>query len=249
MNNKRELILIGVRSEFLRGYLESIHVRGYSEENGEDLFCCSFLKWNVYFLDAMNENKAQVTLEGTIHSSAIKESFYHDKEKGVVFMMLPFDVELRPEHLRKDRLFNLGVKLYYDLNLVRDRVFRFSQYENFANYLIEVQQKANNKMIESLLYFTRQVEIKQPIVIQSSCVKAQNDLFLKFTIKNELCNYSLPDSTVDSPLFKFLVNEKTPAKEQYIETYTFHINNFRLKFESSQNQGKSGILTKTWTRR
>ena len=68
-------------------------------------------------------------------------------------------------------MYNLGIRIHYDLNLIRQNVFKYQEIDSFAGYLLEVQGKSRAKMVENLVYLQKSVQLRQPLSIHSGYVK------------------------------------------------------------------------------
>ena len=241
INSKREMLLMAIPAEHLRKHLRSMDSSlGLACEDGNNMFFSSYIKWSVYFLDSMNElSKSTKEIDASPQGGVISASFYLDKARDVFLACLPFEVEFKGENrIGEDHKCKVGIMISYDLSLVREKVFKYTERDNFANYLIEVQNKTNKSMTENISYVSREIEIRNPLSVHSSFIRSSSDVYIKFYLKNEMLHFS-HDETVsaDSMIGKYMNNTQGNSPTDYYGLYTQSMDNFQLKIESSVNQG------------
>lgn len=244
INGKREIALICLQASLLSNYLKSIGINElHDTEGGSGNFWSSYLKWNTYFFESQDSIKNTVQVEtSTIQGGNIDASFYFDAERDTFFCLIPLNVELPTESTSASdsKAIQVGIKLYYNLDLVREKVFKYKEADSLVSYLTQVQNKSRPKTAEHLVYMTRQVWIKQCLSIHSSFTKSSNDIYLRVFIRNEMKSYSEEVFAENSILLSYLSNTSAAerrTKVDLLELYSGRVHNFQLKFESSLNQG------------
>lgn len=255
INGKRELALLVMKGSILRTYLANIGIKEMNDpQNPGQAFWCQYIRWNVYFFETDESKKKSVQKEtGSIQCGSVEPNYFLDKERDTFFALIPIDVEVNPESLSSTTTSSIqvGVRLYYDLDLSREHVFNYKESPSLVNYLYQVQSKSKPKTGEHLAYIARPVDIRPCLSIHSSFTKAENDIYLRVFIRNEIRHYPTENFIEGSLLNLFLEGrEHIPQSElELFEIYTGTLSCFQLKFESSINQGKRLIKTQARTQR
>lgn len=248
INGKRELALLALKGSIFRTYLTNIGLKEHNDPSSPDQpFWCRYLRWNVYYFETDETKKRSVQKEtGSIQLGLLDASFYLDKETDVFFALLPIDVEVNPESLSTttSSSIQIGIRLYYDLDLSREHVFNYKEANSLVSYLVQVQSRSKPKTADHLVYIARPIDIKPCLSIHSTFMKAENEIFLRVFIRNEV-RYYPPEVFLENTLFNtFLAGRpETPQSEiELLELYTASLTNIQLKFESSLNQGTMGLF-------
>lgn len=244
INGKREIALIGVKARVISSYLNSVGIKELHDTTGNHgHFWSSYLKWNTYFFESQDARNNTVQIEtGTIQGGTIAPSYYFDENKDIFFCLLPINVEVSTETTPSNdsKPIKVGIKLYYNLDLVREKVFMYHETNSLASYLIQVQTKSKPKTAEHLVYIDREVTIKQCLSIHSSFTRSSNDIYLRVFIRNEMKSYPYEDFPEGSIFRRYISAQDSEERHNKVdlhELYTGKVHNFQLKFESSLNQG------------
>lgn len=255
INGKREVALVALKGSIFRTYLTNIGLKELNDPSSPDQpYWCQYLRWNVYFFESDESKKKSVEKEtGSIQLGHKMPSFYLDKEKDVFFALLPIDVEVNPESLSTttSSSIQIGIRLYYDLDLSREHVFNYKETNSLVSYLIQVQSKSKPKTAEHLAYIARPIDIKPCLSIQSSFTKAESDILIRIFIRNEIRQYPTETFQENTLLSKYLEDRPEIAQSEIelFDLYTGSLGSFQLKFESSLNQGRRKLSHKVRTRR
>lgn len=247
INQKKELMLLTFKASEVREFLKGMGIKDLNDQkDSSNVFWSSYIKWNTYFLDQMNETNTAVSLEGAIQSGNFLPSYYLDEVSDLFFALIPFDVDIRQEVGLQNNKHKVGVRLYYDLDLVREKVFCYRDQGSFADYLIEVQNRSKGKMTDNLTYIDRIVDIISPLSVHSSSIKSGNEVYVKIFIKNEQFTFKEESIDPNSLLGVFLASQNSTYQElkatDLVSLYSPTIHSFKLKFESSLNQNQDSKI-------
>lgn len=243
VNGKRELALLALKGSILRTYLTNIGLKDFNDpQTPGEPYWSRYLRWNVYFFETDESKKKSVQKEtGAIQLGRTEAAFYNDQEKDIFFALLPIDVEVNPESLSSNSSgsIQIGIRMYYDLDLSRENVFNYREADSLVSYLGQVQSKSKPKTAEHLVYIARPIDIRPCLSIHSSFTKAESEIYLRVFIRNDMRQYP-PEVLVEGSLMASYLEgrpENLLTDSDLFDLYTASLSNLQLKFESSINQG------------
>lgn len=76
----------------------------------------------------------------------------------------------------------LGVRFFYDFDLIRTNIFQYQLTQDFPSYIKNVAEFSNSSMSKDVGYYLRPIRILQPFLIDTSHFISFDKLFLKCTV-------------------------------------------------------------------
>lgn len=244
VNGKREMALLCFKASILRSHLSSVGITQFRDDpTDQGFYWNNYLKWTTYFFEEDITGKKAIQIDSSsTQLDIVRSSYFLDKERDIFFCLLPVNVDISSETmtLNEEKLLNVGVKLYYDMDLIREKVFNYKEATSLSHYLLDVQSKSRPKTAEHILYTSRIMIIMPCLSIHSSFTQNANEIFLRIFVRNEMKTYipeEIKEGSILTTYFRNANCATSPHKLLLLDLYCGTIDSLQMKFESSVNQG------------